>query len=178
MLPLELSNYFRPITVCWDPWRGFAKDLRDIMPSCPDCRTKGVEKLLEFKDWTEKKILRFDMLPAVCLTRRFICNGCEGCKEGKKSTTHVGWDHAILAQLPTHIQRMFTSKYNYQHRALVEIELIDQLKFLSVHSVPVASFAEMLKERAVAAFQRRELDYKTRVCANGGGAASGGCWGD
>jgi hypothetical protein len=159
MLPLETSpsKYYLPFIFLWDPW-SFARKECGASPNCPECG-----KVLERKGFTTKRILRLDMQNGVAVTRRFKCEGCSSCKTGKESKTFAGWDPKIRAGLPTRLQHAF--EYRYEHRALVDTKLIEELSYLSLNNLPVATYARMLKERAVGVYHRKECAWKEGLAA-------------
>jgi hypothetical protein len=154
MLPLETNptKNCLPIIFQWDPW-SFANDSCGASPNCQECG-----KLLERKGFTTKRVLRLDMHNGIAVTRRFKCEGCSACRSGKNSKSYAGWDPKIRAGLPTAVQNAFG--HCYEHRALVEIQLIEELSYLSLNNLPVAAFARMIKERAVSVYHRKECAWK------------------
>jgi len=159
------ASLCKPTLWYWDPWT-WAREQCGKAPHCPCC---GDDKVLNSKGFTYKRALMLGMENTYVVARRFECHGCKGAKEkanGEKCATKTffGWDPEIVCNLPCGVRDMF--KWRLEHRALVDFRLIEELMFSTDHGMTANTFAEMVKERAVAVFLRLELGWKQRLAAH------------
>lgn len=171
--PLNVNpeTHYRPIVFAWLPeiWGGGECPR---VPKCPHCLNNEGKMYKDLKPngFTRKRMLLQSMENAYCITRRWVCEECQGCKtdggKANKSRSYTSWDPVMRQALPSGIQSIFN--FDLQHRVIVDMKLIDDLLFLSVHDSSIASIAHFMKERAVKAYLERERAWKSRLAAHRG----------
>mmetsp|Transcript_32691 Transcript_32691/g.83673 ORF Transcript_32691/g.83673 Transcript_32691/m.83673 type:complete len:1417 (-) Transcript_32691:210-4460(-) len=167
--PRHPEKNYDPNVIVWNPWFSDRKVCGEA-PMCPAClsATPARKKQLSSKGYTWKRVLTLEMTVTVMVTKRFECQDCADAKKRSdgttcKTKTFSGWDSTIIADLPSGIRDKF--QYRNEHRALVDRALLDELMYLTDHGFTVESFAQMVRERGVAVYHKRELAYKQRLAA-------------
>ena len=137
---------------------GFAEDECGD-PTCPGCQSRLVRNGMVIK-----RILLHSMETAFAVTFRFCCNNkgaCPDIKAGAASKSYTGWSPEIRNTLPAHIQLMF--KFSAQHRALIDIQIIEELSFDFLNRGSFVTFAAKLGERATAHYHSLKTAFKDRL---------------
>jgi hypothetical protein len=153
----EPSACYLTNLLIWNPW-SWNKAGSGAMPNCPDCGEQ-----LNKHGSVRKRMLVASMEVSWCMTPRFICHGCEGCKNGAKSQTFNDWDPEIRKDLPSGIQHVFC--YDVQHCALVDTKLTNELVVMALNNTSVAAFTRIIEERAQSCFFNSELAWEERLAA-------------